>query len=219
MMGTEVSFLTSGPFFSFERHQEFDSLPELSSPIDNGKGGRSFDFVPAFRDTGITEPHEVIERTKDAEGHVVDVVERTGEPQQWYLRWYLSNGCLYTHVRGEDDGIGMIKATLDAISVVETPGRVPFVLVDPPFTRGASADPGYQEVVRYFSGQIGDAWTLECRRPSFLRDGIMMGLPEGTQTVLRAGTPFGVEVVALTDVTETQTKEILFAVVESLREA
>jgi len=49
------SFLTAGPQFRLLVPLEFSSVPELSSPLYIDVGNRSFDWIPAVRDSGLTE--------------------------------------------------------------------------------------------------------------------------------------------------------------------
>lgn len=217
-MKVDFSFLTSGPTFRCELPDEFDSLPGLSSPVDNGNGGRSFSFVPAFRDDGITEPHDVTDKLMDPQGHQVDLVERLGDPQQWYLRWYLRDGSLYTHLR-DTDGVAKAEETLRYVTVDESSGSLPFLLIEPPFRSAVSGHAGYQEQARYFSAAIGNIWVLEFRRPGFLGPGTLMELPGASQTIVRAGTSFGLEIVAITDLSAKKAAEMLMSVVATLREA
>lgn len=164
---THFSFLASGPSFDVELPTYIDRLPELSTPLHNGIGGRSFVFIPQNRDV----PPEASSKVEDlvgGDGRPVEFYKRPGAPVLWWLRWPLTAGALYTHLR-EEDGVQMAQPTASAISVIEddATGR-PFITFTDPLTYAASANPGYLESVYYLSAQQGDGWGLRFQRPSFL---------------------------------------------------
>jgi hypothetical protein len=96
------SFLTTGPGYSFILPNDFDSRPTLSSPLENGRGGRSFDYVPAPRDQGNPSGSVLIDVLRDASDRAVELFWRLEEPPMWWLRWHLESGYLVSHLREED---------------------------------------------------------------------------------------------------------------------
>jgi hypothetical protein len=222
MVDARFSFLASGPIFRLSVPSEFDTLPSLSSPMSNGIGGRSFDFLTDHQDEGLNEGHKMLAVLADRDGRTVELYERLDPPRLWWLRWPLSNGAIYAHVR-EEDGLGRGRLFLEYISVVEDASvPTPFLLADPPLGLAVSARPGFQERVRFFSPALGDNWVITLQRPGFLSSGQRMQLPRrdaGEFVVLRAGTSYGIEVIVWSGTALSEGQEILDGVVESLREA
>lgn len=199
MVKEQFSFLLAGPRFTFDMPPDFTVLPILSSPLANGVGGgRSFDFVPTSLDVGIVDEIVSLDTTSDRDGRNVEVFERLGEPAQWYLRWTLGNGLLYTHLRKED-GVEMCAVTAGALSVLEDEDTgLPFLVPSPPLKMGDMTAPGYQESARWHSPSRA-AWAITLRRPGFVDSGKVLVTGDSSQAVFRAGTPLGVEVQLVTD--------------------
>lgn len=106
------SFLTAGPGYQMELPQRFDRLPELSSPVNfyETGGARYVDFLPAARDSGITEKHRALGVLPGRDGRMVEVFERIGSPAQWYLRWPLQGGP-FTRTFGRRTGCRMRRSS------------------------------------------------------------------------------------------------------------
>lgn len=188
------SFLTAGPSFGLSLPDDFDDLPELSSPltINHGYGHRSFDFLPAKRDTGAGESLTLIDTLTDRDGRRVDLYERLEPPRQWYLQWHLRNGCLYTHLR-EEEGPGAARTHVASLAIVERDGLPPFLLPEPPLAPGASPQPGYQEFAMFSADR--PHWSLMLNRPGYLAAGKVLRQPNTDKVVLRGGARYGVEVI------------------------
>ena len=215
------AFLASGPRFSLDIPAEFDPLPDLSSPLLNGKGGRSFVFHPTARDAGLDPGDNIlVGKLSDRDGRVVDLFERVAAPPLWRLRWSLAAGTLYTHLR-EEDGAEMAATTTANISVVEAPDSgLPFVIAYPPLEFGASAWPGYQEEAVFASTLRGDGFSIALERPGTLRvtDAfIQERSASGGLAVIRLGLGQGIDAtVSLgTDMPATEAAAVLLR--ESLR--
>jgi hypothetical protein len=197
------SFLTAGPSFTLALPTEFDAIPEMSSPLLNGAGGRSFVFQPSVTDEGLTpEENVLLDTISDRDGRPVDLFERVGAPPIWRLRWQLSAGALYTHLR-EEDGVDMARVTVSSVSVIEDDQGLPFVVAYPPLEFGASSWPGYQEEVLYSSSMRGDGYSVVFERPGALGADdafvaertisgglavIRLGLGEGVEALVTLGT-------------------------------
>jgi hypothetical protein len=187
------SFLTSGPGFRFDLPSDFDSLPELSSPLRNGHGSRSFDFAPAQRDFGIDEAIELLRTLSDRDGRTVSLFWRLDPPPLWWLHWSLSNGSLYSHLR-EEDGEQMSDTTVASLGIFESPtGGPPFLLPDPPLEFATSSAPGFQDVAFFSSAQRGQDWGIAFLRPGYVATGRIL---TARSTVINfvAGTRFGLDV-------------------------
>lgn len=166
-VSTRFSFLSAGPEFTIDLPETFDSVPELSSPISNGQGGRSFVFAPKRLDEGLDgDRNLLVEHVADRDGRTVEVFRRRTEPPLWRLRWQLAEGALYTHLR-EEDGIKMAAVTASAVSVAERSGRPPAIIVFPPLEFGASRWPNYQEEV-LFTQATADGPSIALERPGAL---------------------------------------------------
>lgn len=153
----EFSFLTAGPIFGLELPDDFEPVPETSSPltIDNGHGHRSYDFVPAAFEPAISEDNRLLRKMADREGRTVEFYERPEDPPQWYLRWLLSNGALYTHLR-EAEGPEWAPIIVANLTIVERGGMPPVLLPEPPLGRGASSRAGYHERATFASNRGND---------------------------------------------------------------
>lgn len=192
---TYFSFLVGGPRFRFSIPSDFGTLPELSSPLSNGIGGRSFDFQPTGRSNGIPEAYPVIGTLSDSEGRLVELYRWLEEPPQWFLQWHLVNGSIWTHLRVED-GVALAQTTVDALGILEDPaGGTPFLLPNPPLRSAVSGRPGYQEFATYFSSVRPD-WRIALQRPGFLSPNQTRVLPAADVRgliALRVGLPNGME--------------------------
>jgi hypothetical protein len=180
------SFLTAGPRFRLSLPDDFDVLPDLSSPltIKNGAGPRSFDFVASSRDDGVQEEHRFLGTLTGRDGHAVELYERLEAPRQWYLRWLLPTGVIYTHLRDED-GVERAETIAGSLGITVN-GGAPFLLPERPLGRGVSNRPGYQELAVFRSPSRAD-WAITLRRPSFLARGKVVQSPEGRKAILRGG--------------------------------
>jgi hypothetical protein len=194
------SFLTTGPQLSFLLPDDFQSVPQLSSPLSNGVGARSFDFTPAWLDRDpITDDGRLrfVTTVRSGDGHVVEVHEML-DPWQWFLRWRLRKGSLYTHLRDQDgDGperTGIIVGNLGVME--ESESGCPFLLPEWPLASAVSAQPGYQEEALFFAPTRNDL-AVTLRRPGYLPRGKSMILPDAGEEiqVLRVGVDFGIEML------------------------
>ncbi|MEX0753613.1 MAG: hypothetical protein WD556_00650 [Actinomycetota bacterium] len=190
------SFLTTGPGFSFDVPEDFDLLPELSSPLLNGRGGRSFDFASTARDPGQPDNTMQIDTMRDRYGRPVELYWRLETPPLWWLRWHLTSGYLYSHLR-EEDGEEMAAITIESLDVVETRWGAPFLLPSEPLEIGVSTAPTFQEQATFLSTTRGPSWSVTLQRPGFTREGsVLVAPPEymGDRVLLRAGLGDDVEV-------------------------
>lgn len=211
------SFLTAGPAFRLKLPNDFDPLPDLSAPvtIKDGAGRRSFDFVAHTRDRGIEEAHRVLGTLTGREGRTVQLFERLDSPRQWYLRWTLSSGALYTHLR-EEDGVDRAEPIAAGLGIVEN-GGAPFLLLERPLGRGVLVDrPGYQELATFWS--TSRQWVVELQRPGYLARGKVMRLPDRERAMHRAGASFGIEVTVYSGADVEGGRRLTDAVVNSLAE-
>jgi hypothetical protein len=162
------SFLAAGPRFSFEIRDEFLDLPTISTPLRNGVGGRSFDFVPTARDTvwssSWRDECKSLGTLESGDGRNVELLQRLDPPPIWWLAWTLNTGALYTHLR-EEDGQGLGQVVVDSISIVEEEAVTPFLLLEPPMTLGISARAGYQERATFLSSAESPTAAVTFQRP------------------------------------------------------
>jgi hypothetical protein len=194
------SFLVSGPMFHVRLPADFDPVPELNSPLYNGVGGRDFTFHPKQRDIAA-EGYVFLGTTNDRDGRLVELFERIEPPPIWWLRWPLSAGSLYTHLR-EEDGADMLAVTASSISVIESADGLPFVLPYSPLAVDMVRVNGFVEEVSYFSQKRGSRWRVTFQRPGFLLPGqvevaptantggsvlITIGIGAGSEAIIMAG--------------------------------
>jgi len=220
MVGTdtipmEFSFLTSGPKLRLSIPSELSSIPELSSPVLSGQGAREFVFEPDPRgqrlSEGLARDGELLDVLSDRDGRPVELYRRQYLPLTWWLRWPLDGGTLATHVR-EEDGFSRIRTAIDNVSIVETSGGPPFLLLFSPLRRIVSSFPGYQEFATTWTDEAD--LSLRFVRPAFISPGDTVS-DSGPQSSLRAGTSFGMEVqVSSTDMHTTES--VLSLVMASL---
>jgi hypothetical protein len=219
-MKSRFSFLTAGPWYEVDLPPGFEPVPELSAPVWNGVGSRSFDFRPAARDTGIAEDVRIVEELTDPNGNPVEVLERLAEPPLWYLRWRLRSGSIYTHLR-EEDGVSMAAVTVSKVEILNA-GDLPFLVLAPYFRADASSRPGYQEYAAFHS-RLNDRWSVILERPGYLSPGTQMTVPgaqlQGRQVVIRAGMSHGIEAIVASDTDWAGGKELVGRVITSFREA
>jgi len=213
MSSTQVavtfSFMTAGPAFSVDLPADFDSLPELASPLLNGNGGREFVFQPYARDQQITNAIS-LGTIPDGSGRQVEFYQRQNPPLQWYLRWPLIAGALYTHLR-EEDGPEMGPVTVQSLSVSEADSGVPSIVARSPFSFGASLLPDYQESVTFFSSSNGVGWGIRFVRPSLIPNGKVLKGPsetDGLPAVIRGGLDFDIEVTVFTGTDLTMAQSV-----------
>jgi hypothetical protein len=214
---TRFSFLSAGPLFQLELPDEFDALPETSSPlsINDGTGHRSYVFVPAAHDAGMDE-HRLLSTMADRDGRTVEFYEQLEPPPVWYLRWLLSNGALYTHLRAAE-GPEWAPTIVANLAIVERDGLPPSLLPSPPLGRGVSARPGYQEEA-LFRSQRGLDWAVTLRRPGFVPRGTIMRDPDRSKVLLRGGACCETEITVLAGNDLEAGQELLSGVLNSLAE-
>lgn len=131
----------------------------------------------------------------DRDGRIVELYKWPFDPPQWYLRWPLSAGALYTHLRDED-GEEMAEVTVRSLAVEEDlETSLPFLLPEPPLQLAVLARPGYQELAT-FASQEKPSWGVIFQRPGYLSEGQTVVQPgiDGDPVIVRAGAPFGMEV-------------------------
>ncbi|MBK5227975.1 MAG: hypothetical protein JJE05_05655 [Actinobacteria bacterium] len=212
--------MTTGPRMRAAVPPNFDQLPYLSSPLLNGRSGRSFDFVPTEKDDGPGEDSFWKDKLEDRDGRTVEVYERPDDPILWWLRWLLPSGAIYTHLR-EEDGFGFVQPTVAAVSIVLADNGLPFILADPPLKVGASTSPGNQELISFVSSSLGEGWSITFQRPSFVTKGDFVEIPRrepGDPAVFRAGADLGVEIQVFSGQDPDAGREIARQAVETLDE-
>jgi hypothetical protein len=193
----KFSFLVSGPILSLSIPEEFAGLPELSSPLVNGVGARSFNFLTPQRDKMPTN-FSFIRTLIDPQGRVVELYDWRNDPPQWFLRWPLKGGSLWTHLR-EEDGPDLADSIVGNLDIVEDSSTsAPFLLPNPPLRSAVSSRAGYHESATYFSS-TRSGWKLKLQRPGHLVPGQTMMLPQeiSSVVVMRGGAANGVEIVAV----------------------
>ena len=209
------SFMTSGPTYVLQLPPGFNEMPELSSPLLSGIGGRSFDFRPQWRGIDTGDGVALSTTVQDRDGRNVEIYQMD-DPLQWFLRWSLRVGVLFTHLREEDE-FARIERLLQHLSIVEDERTgLPFLLPDPPIKSAVSAHPGYQELAA-FSSIDGNSRDVHLQRPGYLAAGQVVSMPE-KPAFLRAGTRLGIEVQVVSP-TQTESKEILEIIIQSIKEA
>jgi hypothetical protein len=210
------SFLTSGPTYAFDLPEDFDAVPDLSTPLSYGDlGGRSFDFVAASRDSGIQEEHKVLGSLTSPDGYEVEISERADkDPWQWYLRWRLPIGSVYTHIR-EEDGVAMATPTVESLRIVQDSG-LPFLLPEGSLRRAVASRPGHQELASFFAP--GREWAIEFKRPGYVPAGTVMRMP-GSGAIFRAGASANIEVRVYAQTDNDGGRDLVDRVVGTLREA
>lgn len=162
------SFLGAGPLISVEMPDEFDEIPEFSTPVLNGFGGRKLVFIPKQRVEPIGDDNVFLDRLSDRDGRPVDYFQRKELPPLWRLRWELSAGCMFTHLR-EEDPAEMAELTVKSISIIESGLlSLPFVAIYPPLTYGVSRIPDYEERAVFTSQVMGEGATIYFKRPADL---------------------------------------------------
>lgn len=212
------SLLTAGPGVTVHLPTDFDEMPELSSPVANPNGARSVDFLPFARDFTDLEGYSLSRTLVDAFGREVHVYRWPFEPAQWFLRWPLSSGSVWTHLR-EEDGEAMADLIVGSLTVIEEEDtHLPFVLVEAPLRRAVSSRPGYQEFASFFT-PVRPEWSVTFLRPSYLSEGEIVVKPDGRQAVVRAGCPLGLEVQVVagsdTEAARSVAESICASVVEA----
>lgn len=210
------SFLVSGPDFELDLPPDFETAPELASPLSN----RSFNFLPSGHDKGIGDDGFLVETVAGVGGRPVEIYELHEPPLTWYLRWQLENGALYTHHR-EEDGYDRTQVTAEHVEVVEHGSPViPFLFPTPPVTSSVGPVPGYQEWVTFHSAERFD-WSVTLARPSFMRAGDIRYNPQESaegRVYLRAGTGLDIEVGVAASTDESGGRDLMGIVLDSLSE-
>ncbi len=212
------SFMTAGPRLEVTLPPDVEPLPELSSPLANPNGSRSFDFLPAWEHDQIGPDYSLIDTLRDRHGRTVELYRWPLEPPQWFLRWPLEKGAVWTHLR-EEDGEGMASTTVDAVSVVEDPATgLPFLLPQAPLRNASSGRPGYQEMCIFLSRDRA-TWAITIERPSHVREGqVVAASGSDGQSLLRAGAPNAIEVQVSAQTEEAEARQVLETVAGSLKE-
>jgi hypothetical protein len=186
----KYSFLTTGPAYRFSMPDDFEALPSLSSPLENGRGGRSFDFVPTWRSNAEPEGCVLRDVLRDEADRRVELYWRLEAPAMWWLRWQLRSGLLVTHLR-EEDGEGMAAETVQALSIVEDAhDSVVALLPTAPLSLAVSSRPSYQERAVFVAPARDPQWHIAFQRPGFTAEGTFFALPEediSDFVVFRAG--------------------------------
>lgn len=193
---TEFSFLASGPGFQVALPDYFDALPEMTTPLLNGHGGRSFDYIPYDRYEPPGADAEFLRVLYDPNGRPVELYRRIEPPPVWMLRWSLTRGVLATHLR-EKDGESHADVTVASLAIVEAPNGLPFLLPESPLRFLATSAPGYHEEVSYYSKTKGDGWSITFQRPGFAGEGVILQAPPDNtdgMVALRTGLGGGVEI-------------------------
>jgi hypothetical protein len=196
IVATQFSFLASGPTFQVSIPEYLDSLPEMTTPLMNGHGGRSFDFVPYERDDPPWDELEFLRTISDPAGREVEFYKRIEPPPVWVLRWKLTNGILATHLR-EIDGEEWADVTVASLSIVETEGGLPFLLPETPLRFLSTSAPGFQEEITFFSKAKGDGWSVTFQRPGFAVPSAIVQSPlenTGGMILLKTGLSYGIDV-------------------------
>jgi hypothetical protein len=133
----------------------------------------------------MEDEHALISSYRDRDGRQVDLFERDGTPAQWYLRWRLARGNLYTHLR-EEEGPSKAQSYVASLGIVERDDAGPFLLPEAPLSRGVVARPGYEEYA-IFLPEDGADWEVKIQRPGYVPEGKIMRDPTADDTTLRAG--------------------------------
>jgi hypothetical protein len=208
-LSRSFSFLGAGPEISIDLPPSFEGLPELSTPIANGVGARSFDFVPNHRDPGPPQGYELIRTLRGQDGVVAELYDWPyREPLQWFLRWPLDAGSIWTHLRAEDT-IAQSDVIVRSLEIAVDGQGLPMVFPSLPMTLAVSARAGFQEIAAYFDAtDPGNRITLQ--RPGYLSEGQSRLLPEGFRdyVLLRCGLSYGIEAIIRADHLE-RAEEIL----------
>jgi hypothetical protein len=213
------SLMLSGPRMRTSLPEGFDKLPELSSPISAGFGARSFDFLPHGRDPGISDDYGLAWSAVDSQGNPVELFEPRGSTPQWFLKWSLSRGNLYTHLRSQDE-VDQARAVIDGLTIEEE-GGTPFLLLDPPLKSAVSARVGYQETVSFVDDEPAERMAT-IQRPGYLRRGEMRAVPAdqaGEWAAVRAGGPHGLEVIVSSQHGRADARETVKMILDNLRES
>jgi hypothetical protein len=215
MATVRFSFLTAGPAFEVQVPDDFDATPETSAPlsIKDGKGWRSYVFVPNERDEGVSEPRLVRELT-DRDGRTVEMYEDSRPPTIWLLRWLLPGGVIYTHLR-QEEGPDWADTIVENLGIVEN-ASLPVLLPEPPLARAVSTRPGFQEDA-LFGSQTGPE-SLTLRRPGYLDQGKVVREPDTPRVVLRGGACCEIECLVVANELE-RAQEVLSNATNSLTEA
>jgi hypothetical protein len=136
------------------------------------------------------------------------------------LRWPLSSGALYTHLR-EEDGEEMADVTIQSLSVTEGKTGLPFLLAYLPLAFDVDPSRPAVEEAMYFSGASGFVGSsIRFSRPGFLAQGEVLVAPafaRGGATVIRAGVGEGTEVQLVTLEEVDQAEQVVTAIAGSFR--
>lgn len=211
------SFLTTGPTFSLRLPPEFYPLPKLASPllIHDSFGARSFYFNPTSLDGGVARL-VYTSQLEAQDGRLVDLYRRVEDPPQWWLRWSLTSGYLYTFLE-ESDTSEYASTVCSAVRIHDADADLPtpFLLPDLPLRPAVAPYIGYAESANFQanSGLVG----LSVRRPGFLAEGKSMVTKSGDQVRLRAGAKFGCELTVAAGSLEEVTA-VLDLVLDSVTE-
>ncbi len=168
----------------------------LISPLHNGIGGRSFTFIPARWDVPLDDTDR-FDNLTGADGRLVEFHRRRDELPLWWLRWSLSRGSLFTHLR-EEDGTDMAARTASAVAVTEDEYGIPFVVISDPLKYAASAAPGYQERINFNHVDRDTPTGLSLSRPGFISPSDVRRTPPNPDGLaqVRTGATHGIEISA-----------------------
>jgi len=196
MTNATFSFLASGPSFQLQIPSGFIQVPELGSAVYNGIGSRKFVFLPWDVDQGTGDGSSQVDTVMDKDSRQVQVLQRPDDPPLWWLVWSLGSGGLYSHLR-EEEGQGYAASEVSKVSILETPGPAPYLLLDAPLAVMTNSAPGYQDRAVFYSSPQTAGWSIALSRPSFLAPGQVVQLtpPGASDVVMRAGTSIGLEIL------------------------
>ena len=205
------SFLLEGDCYSLVLPEDFEELPELSSPVS----ARSFDFVRPEHDN----PVEPIDTVEGRDGREVEIGVLTEDPPQWSLRWELPAGALYTHVRGADGGRARAEVVASSISIRDSAcGPGPEIDVHPPL-QPSTASPPYQESASFTSLERKQ-WVVTIERPSRLSPAkTVVGEGDFGGFFAEKGTDAGLLVSVFVTTNEDDVRELVEMVADSLKES
>jgi hypothetical protein len=191
----------------------------LNAPLYNGVGGRDFTFFPDDRDERAQDSVFVRELT-DRDGRPVELYERVDTPPLWWLRWPLSRGALYTHLR-EEDGEKRAETTARNISVKENENGLPTVLAYPPMALDMTKVRDFGEEATFYSEARGTDWSITLRRPAAMSKGDRYMASErntGGLAVIQVGLGSDVEALIVAERNPSEARAMANMIEESFAE-
>jgi hypothetical protein len=203
-----TAFLSAGPVLNCEIPADYHPTPQLRAPVSldpaDARNARECAFVPSALDNGGVARHnyERVGSLDGADGRSIELYWQA-DPGQWFLRWALSSGAVYIHVRKKDDGREFVDLIAQHLHIYDVGGGTPSILADPPLGRGVSSLPGYHEEVDFFlleapGFQFGvDPFpgVISLKRPGLLPSGTVYSRPSrAIRSFVRLGAPGGIEI-------------------------